>query len=76
MKLPWFKRNGIFFTPTSFPGWVILGLGLAYEVYYAIDLNNRSHSVSDFLMNLVFMLLIIGAIYSLIAYLIIRVFGR
>jgi hypothetical protein len=69
MHLPWFKRIGIFFVPTSIIGWLILLAGFAYAVYVCIDLNSRSHSVSDFLINFVFSLLIIGAVYSLIAFL-------
>jgi len=69
MHLPWFKRIGIFFVPTSIIGWLILLAGFAYAVHVCIDLNSRSHSVSDFLINFVFSLLIIGAVYSLIAYL-------
>jgi len=69
MNFPWFKRIGIFFIPTSFVGWLILAAGLAYAVYAFIDIDCRSHSVSDTLINFVFKLLIIGAIYSLIAFL-------
>lgn len=72
MKQPLFKRNGMFFIPVSIFGWILLLCGLAFEVYFAIDLNTRSHSVSDFFINLIFMLLIIGAVYSLIAYLLMR----
>jgi hypothetical protein len=69
MNLPWFKQNGIFYVPTSVIGWLILVSGLAYAVYVFIDIDSRSHSVSDTLINFVFNLLIIGAIYSLIGYL-------
>jgi hypothetical protein len=68
MKLNWFRREGIFFLPTSIVGWVILLAGIAFAVYSFIDIDSRSHSVSDTLINFVFMLLIIGAVYSLIAY--------
>jgi len=68
MKLPWFKRNGIFFIPAAIPGWIILLAGFVFAIYSFIDIDSRSHSVSDTLMNFVFMLLIIGAVYSLIAY--------
>jgi hypothetical protein len=61
MKFPWFKRIGIFF---------------AFAVYSFLDIDGKSHSVSDTLMNFVFMLLIIGAIYSLIAYLTSRVWKK
>jgi len=68
MKLPWFKRNGIFFIPTSFIGWLIMSGGIIFAVYTFIDIDSRSHSVSDTLINFVFSLLIIGAVYSLIGY--------
>ncbi len=68
MKLPWFKRVGIFFKPVSVIGWILLLGGFAYAVYVFIDIDARSHSVSDTLMNFAFNLLIIGAVYSLIAY--------
>ncbi len=68
MKLNWFKREGIFFLPISIIGWLILVAGIAFAVYSFIDIDSRSHSVSDTLINFVFMLLIISAVYSLIAY--------
>ena len=69
MNLPWFKRKGILFMPITIIGWIILIAGLAYAVYVFIDIDSRSHSVSDTLINFVFNLLIIGAVYSLIAFL-------
>jgi hypothetical protein len=69
MKLPWFKRNGIIFSPSSVIGWIILLIGIVYSIYSFIQIDSRSHSVSDTLINFVFKLLIIFAIYSLIAYL-------
>ena len=68
MKLPWFRQIGIFFLPATFIGWIILIAGLAYAVYIFIDIDSRSHSVSDTLIKFVFNLLIIGAVYSLIAF--------
>jgi len=68
MNFPWFKRTGIFFVPVSVAGWLILVAGLAFAVYSFMDIDSRSHSNSDTLMNFAFMLLIIGAVYSLIAY--------
>lgn len=67
MKLPWFKQMGIFFVPATFVGWIILLAGLAYAVYEFRDIDSRSHSASDTLMNFAFQLLIIGAIYTVIA---------
>jgi membrane protein DedA with SNARE-associated domain len=69
MKLNWFKRNGIIFLPTSIIGWIILLIGFVYSIYSFIKIDSRSHSVSDTLINFVFKLLIIIAVYSLIAYL-------
>ena len=69
MKLPWFKRIGIFFIPKSIPGWIMFLCGLAFAIYVFRDIDSRSHSASDTLINFAFYLLIIGAIYSLIAYL-------
>jgi len=76
MKLPWFKRNGIFFIPTAIPGWIILLAGFVFAIYSFIDIDSRSHSASDTLINFVFMLLIIGAVYSLIAYVTSRVIKK
>ncbi len=69
MNLPWFKRIGILFIPVSIIGWIVLLGGVAYAVYIFIDIDSRSHSVSDTLMNFVFNLILIGAVYSLIAFL-------
>ena len=73
MNFPWFKRIGIFFLPVTVAGWILLLAGVSFAVYSFIDIDGRSHSVSDTLMNFVFMLLIIGAVYSFIAYLTSRV---
>jgi hypothetical protein len=68
MKLNWFTRKGIIFWPASVIGWIILALAVAYAVYTFIDINGRSHSVSDVMINFVFNLLLIGLIYSIIGY--------
>lgn len=68
MKLNWFTRKGIFYRPASIAGWLILALALAYAVYTFIDIDSRAHSVSDTLINFVFNLLLIGLIYTVIAY--------
>lgn len=69
MNLPWFKRIGILYIPTAIVGWLILCAALVYAVYVFIDIDSRSHSVSDTLINFIFNLLIICAVYSLIAFL-------
>ncbi len=69
MNLHWFKRIGILFIPASIIGWLLLTGAIVYAVYVFIDIDGRSHSVSDTLINFVFNLLVIGAVYSLIAFL-------
>jgi hypothetical protein len=69
LKLPWFRQSGILFIPTSNIGWLIALITLIYSGYTFIDIDSRSHSVSDTSMNFVFNLLVIGAVYSAIAYL-------
>lgn len=68
MKLNWFIRKGIFYQPASIIGWIILALAIVYAVYTFIDIDGRSHSVSDTLMNFAFNLLIIGLVYTVIGY--------
>jgi len=68
MKLRWFRRHALFFFPSSVMGWAILVSAAAYAVYAFVDIDRRSHSVSDTLINFVFNLLLIGLVYSLIAF--------
>ena len=68
MQLPWFKRVGIFFIPISFIGWLFLIASIALAVYFFKEIDSRSHSASDTLINFLFYLIIIGAVYSLIAF--------
>ena len=68
MKLNWFTRKGIFYLPVTSPGWLILAIAAAYAVYTFIDIDGRSHSVSDTMINFVFNLLLIGLIYTIIGY--------
>ncbi len=68
MKLPWFKRIGIFYLPISLIGWLLFSTSIVYALYVFISLNNTSHSVSDLMINFVLSLLIIVALYSLIAF--------
>ena len=68
MNLPWFKRYGLFFIPISIIGWIIFAGGIVCAVCEFLAIDSRSHSASDTLINFVFYLLVIGAVYSLIAY--------
>jgi hypothetical protein len=69
MNFQWFKRIGLFFLPKALVGWIILLAAITFAIYKFIEIDSRSHSVSDTLRNFVFMLFIIGAVYSLIAFL-------
>ena len=68
MKTRWFVRKGIFFLPASLIGALIFILALAYCIYAFIDIDSRSHSASDTLINFVFVTLIVAVVYSIIAY--------
>lgn len=68
MNFPWFKQIGIFFLPRSFAGWIIFLAAIVYAVYLFIDIDSRSHSASDTLINFVFNLIGITVIYSLIGF--------
>lgn len=69
MKMPWFKGSGILFIPASIMGWLIFVACLVYAVYSFIDIDSRSHSASDTLMNFFFRVCVIFVIYSIVAYL-------
>lgn len=68
MILPRFKRTGIFFIPQNIAGWIILLAGFVFTVHRFLVIDSHSHSASDTLMNFFFNLLIIGAVYTLIAF--------
>lgn len=68
MKIQFFRRAGIFFVPTHVIGWLLALVSIAYCVYLFIDIDSRSHSVSDTLINFVFNAMIVAAVYSLIAF--------
>ena len=73
MKTKFFKRRGIFFIPVNVIGWLLALLALGYCVYLFIDIDSRSHSVSDTLINFVFNAMIVGVVYSLIAFFLSRI---
>ena len=68
MKLRWFVRKGILFFPSSIIGGLISVACLAFCVYLFIDIDSRSHSASDTLINFVFMALLVAVVYSIIGY--------
>ena len=69
MKLPWFKQFGLLFLPTKPAGWVILASSFIFAIYKFIDIDSRSHSASDTLINFFFYVIIIGSVYSVVGYL-------
>lgn len=69
MKLPWFKRFGILFLPSGPVGWLITVAAFVFAIYKFIDIDSRSHSASDTLINFTFYLFLIGGVYSALAYL-------
>jgi len=76
MKAIWFKRNGLFYFPANAIGWIIFLMAVVYAVYVFIDIDSRSHSVSDTLINFAFNVLIVGAVYTLIGWVSGKIFSR
>lgn len=68
MKIHWFVRKGIFFVPKHLIGWLLLVAAVTVAVFIFIDIDSRSHSASDTLINFVFYLIIIGVVYTGVAY--------
>ena len=63
-----FRRFGIFFVPVHLLGWLLALLAVGYTVWSFIDIDSRSHSVSDTLINTVFNMVIAAVVYSAIAF--------
>ena len=68
MNMTWFKRKGILYFPVSFVGWLIGLAAIGYCIYLFIDIDSRSHSVSDTLINFVFNAFLVVVVYSTIAF--------
>ena len=68
MKLKWFTRKGLIYLPASIAGWLIFAAAIVYAVYSFVDINGRSQSITDTLINFVFNLLLAGMVYSVVAY--------
>lgn len=67
MKFPWFKKSGLFLKPVSLAGWLVLLMAIAYTIWSFFDIDSRSHSVSDTLINWVLNGIITALAYTLIA---------
>ena len=68
MKIELFRRSGVFFIPEHVVGWLIAAGAAAYCVWAFFDIDSRSHSASDTLINRAFTALIVGAVYSTIGF--------
>jgi hypothetical protein len=68
MTFHWFSRKGIFFIPSSVIAWAILLASIAYLVWAFLDIDSRSHSASDTLINFAFNALIVAVVYSVVAF--------
>jgi len=67
-RFNWFVRKGVFFIPVSIPGFTILAIAFIFIIYFFVDIDKHSHSVSDTFINFVFNLLFFVVCYSLIAF--------
>ncbi|OGU83007.1 MAG: hypothetical protein A2W11_04115 [Ignavibacteria bacterium RBG_16_35_7] len=56
------------FFPASLIGLFVSIAAVGYCVYLFIDIDSRSHSVSDTLINFVFNALLVAVVYSIIAF--------
>ncbi len=64
----WFIRKGVFYRPVSLAGWLLLAAVVAYLAWAFVDIDSRSHSASDTLINWFFNLLLAGVLYSAVGY--------
>ena len=69
MNFNWFARKGIIYWPCSVPGWVIFSVAIFCIIYLFIDIDSRSHSASDTLINWAFNSLVVAVAYSVIGFL-------
>ena len=66
MKL--FTRKGIFFLPSSVAAWLLTLLFAGFLVWRFFDIDSRSHSASDTLINFFFSALVILAVYAVVGF--------
>ena len=67
MKLRWFTRKEGLPLPSSFIGWLVLVAAIAYLIWKFLDIDSRSHSASDTLMNFAFQVLVVAIVYGIVA---------
>ena len=67
----WFKANkkGIGWTPNGWQGWIVLVVYVIFLIHSFMQVDGRSHSVSDTLINYFPRFLIFTALLTIITYL-------
>ena len=68
MKLGWFERSGLLIYPKAIWAWLIVIGALGYLLYVFIEIDSRSHSVSDTLINWTFNAVLIAAALYIFAF--------
>ena len=63
---PRFEKKGFLFVPLNIAGWVILIASATYSIYLFFDIDSRSHSVSDTLINFIYNGMLIALGYTCI----------
>jgi len=69
MKLPWFNFRVIIFYPVSAAGWIVTLSAVGYGIYTYIDIDSRSLSLIDTLINFASRMGIVFLIFCVIVYL-------
>ncbi|HNM24058.1 MAG TPA: hypothetical protein PKL15_01460 [Saprospiraceae bacterium] len=64
----WFARFGWWYRPVAWPGWLLSSLLTVFLVWAFLDIDGRSHSASDTLMNWAFCVFFAALAYWLVAY--------
>jgi hypothetical protein len=66
----WFKRKlyGWGWTPAKWQGWAVIAIYLVVILYTAVDIDSRSHSVSDMMIGLFAPLVVATGILIYICY--------
>lgn len=64
----WFARTGWWYRPVAWPGWLLSLLFVAFLVWAFVDIDGRSHSASDTLMNWSIYVVLTALSYLLVAF--------
>lgn len=61
-----FRRHGWLAIPTGWAGWFVILLFAGFAIYSFLEIDERSHSVSDTLMNFAFRVLLMAIAYAVV----------